>query len=385
MSKYIAAADDGKAMQVLMLRNVGEERNLSMKLYADRLTQGLNNRCAVESVVPWHPSSIDGSRSRLTVKALDYVARYGVYPSSLVRRRGDVFHVVDHAYAHLLCCLPASRTVVTCHDVMLLKWMRGELKGVVPRPFLATRLLDLSLRFMRRAARVIATSEATATDLVRHLKLSRDRIQVVHHGIDPAFSPAPDPSVREALRKRLDFAGQSVLLHVGDNWFYKNLEGLIEALAVLEKDSGKGNHVLVKVGKGLTPEQRRLAHQLGVAERIRELGVLDDAQLQEVYRAADVLVFPSWWEGFGWPPLEAMASGTPVVCSDRGALREVAGDAALIVSPEEPEAIADGISRVLDDASLRQQLIRKGLERAKQFTWERAAEQTFQVYREVAG
>jgi glycosyltransferase involved in cell wall biosynthesis len=139
------------------------------------------------------------------------------------------------------------------------------------------------------------------------------------------------------------------------------------------------------VGKGLTTEQRKLARELRVLDRIRELGVLDNEELQAVYWAADVLVFPSLWEGFGWPPLEAMASGTPVVCSDRGSLGEVVGDAALIVNPDEPQAIAEGIARVLDEEQLRQSLVLKGLQRAKLFTWERAAEQTFQVYREVAG
>jgi glycosyltransferase involved in cell wall biosynthesis len=373
-------------MQVLMLRNVSEERNLSMKLYADRLTQGLGDRCVVESVVPWRPPSLS-NRSHLSVsaKVLGYVARYGIYPPSLLRRRSDIFHVVDHAYAHLLCCLPASRTVVTCHDLMLLKSSRGDLKGFNAHPFVATRLLNLSLRFMRQAAKIIATSEATAIDLVKYLKIPRDKIQVVHHGIDPAFRPLLEPGKRESLRKSLGFAEHKALLHIGNNWFYKNLEGVIKALAVLQENSGKDSPILIKVGKGLTHEQRKLARALGVAERIRELGVLNNEELQTVYWASDVLVFPSWWEGFGWPPLEAMASGTPVICSDRGSLGEVAGDAALIVDPEKSEEIADAIARVLDNETLRQSLILKGLQRAKQFTWERAAEETFQVYQEVVG
>ena len=369
-------------MRVLMLRNVGEERNLSMKLYADRLAQGLGGRCVVRSVVPWRPPGL-ASGHRLGAKALDYVARYGVYPASLFGRRGDVFHVVDHADAHLICSLPARRTVVTCHDMMLVKSARGDMKGPQARPLLATRLLDLSLRFMRRAARVIATSEATAADIVRHLKLPRERIQVIHHGVDPAYRPAPSAHVRQTLRRHLGFAGRAVVLHVGNNWFYKNLEGVIRALAVLRAE--RGDVLLVKVGKRLTREQRELADELGVADCVRELGVLSSGELLTVYWASDLLLFPSWWEGCGWPPLEAMASGTPVVCSDRGALGEVARGAALIVNPEEPEAIADGVARVLGDEGLRQSLVESGLERAGQFTWERAAAETLRVYREVAG
>lgn len=372
-------------MQVLMLRNVSEERNLSMKLYADRLTQELGNHCAVESVFPWRPPPISNkSRRGMTDKALDYVARYGIYPPSLLGRRGDVFHVVDHAYAHLLCCLPARRTIVTCHDLMLLKLARDNFGSPYIAPAIASRLLNFSLRFLKHAAMVIADSQATADDLVNYLKIPKEQIRVVHLGIDSTFAPPSDPHERRTARVRWGFDGQRVLLHVGNNWFYKNLEGVIKALAVLQENSTESS-ILIKVGKGLTSEQRKLARELGITERIRELGVLNNEELQTVYWAADVLVFPSWWEGFGWPPLEAMANGTPVVCSDRGSLGEVVGDAALIVNPAEPEAIADAVASVLGDKTLRQSLILKGLERAKQFTWERAAEQTFQVYREVAG
>lgn len=368
-----------------MLRNVSEERNLSMKLYADRLSKGLDSHCAVESVVPWRQKPATASKHGVAARVLDYVARYGIYPPSLLGRRGDIFHVVDHAYAHLLCCLPARRTVVTCHDLMLLKMTRGGFGPSYSVPAVASQLLRFSLRFLKRAAMVIADSHATADDLVKYLKIPRQQIRVVHLGIDPMFAPPSSPDGRLAARARWGFDGRGVLLHVGNNWFYKNLEGVIRALAVLKEKSGEDCPTLVKVGKGLTIEQRKLARELGVEGHIRELGVLNNEALQAVYHAADVLVFPSWWEGFGWPPLEAMASGTPVVCSDRGSLGEVAGDAALIVNPEKPEEIADSIIRALHDEALRQSLITKGLERAKQFTWERAAEQTFQVYREVAG
>lgn len=373
-------------MQVLMLRNVSEERNLSMKLYADRLTKGLDSRCVVKSVVPWRPPYLSNkSRLSISAKALEYVARYGIYPPSLLRRRSDIFHVVDHAYAHLLCCLPARRTVVTCHDLMLLKSVRGDFGSSYTPPPVASRLLSFSLGFLKRAAMIIADSQATADDLVKYLNIPQEQIRVVHLGIDPMFVPPSSTDDRQSARALWGFEGHRIILHVGNNWFYKNLEGVIKALALLQENSAEDSPILVKVGKGLTPEQRKLAQELGVASRIRELGVLDGEALQAVYWAADLLVFPSLWEGFGWPPLEAMASGTPVVCSDRGALGEVAGDAALIVNPEEPEEIADAIARVLDDENLRRSLILKGIERAKHFTWERAAAQTFQVYREVAG
>lgn len=372
-------------MRVLMLRNVTEDRNLSMKLYADRLAQALSGRCQVENVIPWNLTYASANGWSVTAKALDYIARFGVYPPSLLGRRSDIFHVVDHAYSHLLCCLPSRRTVVTCHDLMLLKLSKESFGPSHVSPRMASRFLNFSLAFMKRAAVIIADSQSTADDLVKYLNISREQIRVVHLGIDPTFATPPTPDARLAAREGWRLDGQRVLLHVGNNWFYKNLEGVIRALALLQRESGDNGTILIKVGKGLTADQRNLARDLGVLSSIKELGVLNAEELQRIYWAADVLVFPSLWEGFGWPPLEAMASGTPVVCSDRGALNEVVGDAASIVNPERPEEIADAVKKLLDDESLRQTLILKGLRRAKHFTWERTAEQTFQVYKEVVG
>lgn len=368
-----------------MLRNIREERNLSMKLYADRLTVSLKNYCSVNSFHPWNSPYIGNQKLKIIDKGMDCAARYGVYPLSLWHRNADVFHIVDHANAHLLSCLPSRRTVVTCHDLMLLKLARGEFGKNVSLPVWASKLFKLSLCFLRSAAIVIADSHATADDLLKHTNVKREQIRVVYLGSDPQFTSPQNPQTKKDARARWGVINQSVLLHVGNNWFYKNLEGLIKAFAILRDAGDVNNPMLLKVGKGLTPAQRELAVSLGVADHIREVGHLDDEALKSIYWASDVLVFPSLWEGFGWPPLEAMASGTPVVCSDRGALGEVAGDAALIVNPEEPEAIAHAVARVLTEETLRASLIMKGSQRAKQFTWERAAEQTFQVYQEVAG
>jgi glycosyltransferase involved in cell wall biosynthesis len=373
-------------MKVLMLRNVSEEKNLSMKLYGDRLSNALAKRCAVKNIYPWNPPYAGQRGLKILNKGMDYIARYGVYPSSLLPRRADVFHIIDHANAHLLACLPSSRSVVTCHDIMLLKLAGGEFDESVPVPLVASKLLKLSIHFLKSAAVIITDSQSTADDLVECARISRDQIRVVPLGIDPQFNQPPNVEARSTARLRWGLAeNQQVLLHVGNNWFYKNLEGLIKALAVLQAERKIDNLLLLKVGKRLTTEQRSLALSLGVEKSIREVGLLDSEELQSIYWASDLLVFPSLWEGFGWPPLEAMASGTPVVCSKRGALDEVVGDAAVIVNPEEPESIAEGIAGALNDEHLRQSLIRKGLQRAKLFTWERAAEQTFQVYREVAG
>ncbi len=365
-----------------MLRGVREAGNLSMRLFAERLAAALSGHCQVAHVHPWYAAAEPAGALRLTVKGLDYLARFVVYPARVARCRGEVFHVVDHANAHLVPRLPEGRVVVSCHDVMLLKLASGELRSAAKIPRVALLTLRFSVRFLRRAARVVAVSQATARDVMRHAGLGPETVRVIPHGVDSSFG-STDDGVRAAIRTRLGLDGTPVLLHVGNNWFYKNLEGLLRAFALFRQRSVGRRAVLLKVGKPLSPAQRALAVSLGVGEHVRELGLVGQEGLQAAYWAADALVFPSLWEGFGWPPLEAMASGTPVIASARGALGEVVGDAAQIVDPEDPGDIAAAMERVLSAGALRRDLVARGFEQAARFTWERTGRQMLEVYHEV--
>jgi glycosyltransferase involved in cell wall biosynthesis len=370
-------------MRVLLLRNFHESQNLSMKLYADRLGTALRDECTVEDFRPWPAMNGNTALPWPVRKGIDYGVRFVGYPISLIGREADVFHVVDHGNAHLLSWVPRKRAVVTCHDLMLLKLARGDLNGVQKPPWVATRMLRFAADHLRDAAAIIAASQSTAEDLVELLANPREKIHVIHHGVE-GFAPPSDDRVRVQAREHFGLTQGPVLLHVGNNWFYKNLEGLMRAFAMLREQPCMRRAVLLRVGKPLTREQHHLARSLGITEAIRELGPLEAEDLQRAYWAADVLVFPSLWEGFGWPPLEAMASGTPVVCSHAGALAEITGDAAEIVPPNRPEDIAAGIYRVLENASVRQARICRGLERARQFTWKKTAVRVLQVYAELA-
>ena len=170
---------------------------------------------------------------------------------------------------------------------------------------------------------------------------------------------------------------------MGNNWFYKNLEGLLRAFARFHQSGVGRRAIFLKVGKPLSAAHRALAASLGVEGCVREVGLLDHENLQAAYWAADALVFPSLWEGFGWPPLEAMASMTPVISSARGALAEVVGDAAEVINPDDPESIVAGIERVLSDTERQQELVGRGFERARLFTWERAGRELLDLYHEV--
>jgi glycosyltransferase involved in cell wall biosynthesis len=234
---------------------------------------------------------------------------------------------------------------------------------------------------MANARKVIADSVATKVTLERYTSVPPDRIAVVPLGVGGAFRRLPDDGLN--LRASIDVSGRpAVLLHVATKYGYKNTEGLLHALAELrsrlERDA-----ILVRVGAPLSPDEMQLAARLGVAGAIRYVGVVDDETLIQWYNAADLFVFPSLWEGFGWPPLEAMACGTPVVASDVPAIAEVVGDAGILVPLHDPAAFARAAERVLMDPALAATLRQRGIARASHFTWARSAAATVAVYDEV--
>ena len=305
--------------------------------------------------------------------------RYIAYPHSLRRRQAGVFHILDHGYAQLIRSLDPDRTVVTCHDVIPL--LAAE--GVIPIDVAPTVDWTFRLRvaYLARARTVVTASDATKATLERYTSVRSDRIVVIPYGVNPAFRLIPN--AKSAQRPSAGLAEASaVVLQVASSGRYKNTTLLLHAFARLQ--SRLKRVVLVRIGAPFYPDETELARKLGVSGSILYLGMIDDdGTLAKWYNAADVLVFPSSWEGFGWPPLEAMACGTPVVASDIPAVREVVGDAGLLVPADDPSAVARAIECVLTDRALAAVLRQKGLERASQYTWAQAAVRTAAVYDEV--
>ena len=287
-------------------------------------------------------------------------------------RRLDVFHGPDAR-------LPRSaavKKVVTCHDIASL---------------LTDAYADEKFRRMKveryehiagEATRIIATSESTRRDMARHLRVDARKITVIPLGVSDDFHPRPPEEVA-AIRTRLGLE-KDFLLSVGVVTRRKNTRRVIEAFHAVSK----GRDIqLVLAGRRGYGWQEELApiEELGLKDKVRLLGYVADEDLPPLYSAARAVVFPSLYEGFGIPLVEAMACGTPVVTSNCSSLPEVAGDAALLVDPYDTEAIAEAARRLLDDEALRQALRARGIERAKLFPWSRTARDTLQVYREVAG
>lgn len=289
----------------------------------------------------------------------------------------DVLHYPYFA-APLLSSVPV---VVTVHDLipMLLPAYRGS-----PQVRLYTRLISVGVR---RASLVIADSESTRRDIVRRLGVAPGRVRVVLLAPSPRFSQAPGQAELEAVRKRYALPPHFVL-YVGGLDQRKNVPRLVEAFA-LARRKWKLPHYLVIVGgrrpaNPFFPDPAETAWRQGVEDALLLPGHVPEDDLPAFYNLADAFAYPSLHEGFGLPPLEAMACGTPVVCSGASSLPEVVGDAGLLAPPTDIEAWAEALGQILTDEPLRDELRARGRERARRFTWQRTAEETRQVYREAA-
>jgi glycosyltransferase involved in cell wall biosynthesis len=262
--------------------------------------------------------------------------------------------------------MPGTRTLLTVHDLSFLHYpdhfvpkLVRYLSGVVPRS-------------VARADRVLADSQATRDDLIEYMGVPPEKVQVLYSGVDGRFRPTEEPGERERLKERYGLPGdRPYVLSVGTVQPRKNYVRLIRAFASLERTS----HELVIAGGHGWLYQEVLAEAEERKDRVRMLGFVDDADLPALYRGAALFAFPSLYEGFGLPVLEAMACGVPVVCSNTSSVPEVAGDAALLIDPHDEESLAQALERLLSDEGLREQMVKQGFERAGQFTWERAARQ----------
>jgi glycosyltransferase involved in cell wall biosynthesis len=293
---------------------------------------------------------------------------------AIARRRGiDVLHSPANVGP---LASPGVARVVTLLDLI---WMHRP-EEWHPSRWTRFTTRTLSLWSARRADRVLAISHAAAEDFPRSAGIDASKIDVAPLGVR---MPDPDaPATPEAeLRERLGLGARPILLSIAQKRPYKKLDALVSALPDLPQEP-----VLVLGGPtgDAEPELRALAEQLGVTERVRFLDWIEDDDLTALYRAAACFVLPSLIEGFGLPVLEAMSHGTPVACSDRWSLPEVAGDAALLFDPEDQAAVTAAITRLIEDRELAQRLGRAGIERARAYSWERTARETLASYRRAA-
>jgi glycosyltransferase involved in cell wall biosynthesis len=380
-------------MKAILFPNMVEFPSASMKRYAEELAAALRRVAgadwefeelicrrptAVEKILPGTQGERWSNRAGMFVK----------YPLMAARAAGDVFHVLDHSHANLTLSLDGAKTVITCHDIIPFLAAKGLIPMHAGRATKYT--FPQRIRCMRRCRRIIADSEATKRDLMEHGGVPAEQVEVAYCGVNPVFRPEPPDGVErtsEIRRKHGIPDTARVVLHVGNTLRYKNTPTLIRALRRLRNDPELGPHIwLLRMGSTFLNEEEELIDHLGLRDRVVLAGPIpDDARFADYYRAGDVLAFPSLYEGFGLPPLEAMACGTPAVTSNAASLPEVVGDAGLTVPPTDDDAFACSLHRVLTDDALRSTLRERGIVRAAAFTWENCAKKVLSVYKSVSG
>jgi glycosyltransferase involved in cell wall biosynthesis len=284
---------------------------------------------------------------------------------------------VYHGPNYVLPILAKTGMVLTAYD--MISFATPEWYKSISR-FRVQKLLKVSAM---KAQKIITGSENSKRDIIEILKVPEEKVKVVYIGVDSAYKPINDQDRINSVKARYGIANKYIL-HVGSLNPRKNISRLIEAYNRLPQ-SLREEHQLVLVGKRGWRADEILAKvkELHLENRVIFTGFVKDDDLPLLMNASSLLTFPSLYEGFGIPPLEAMACGTPVVASNTSSIPEVVGDAALLFDPYNVEEMTEAMYRALTDKQLRNELRQKGFERIKQFSWEKAAKETLAIYNEV--
>jgi glycosyltransferase involved in cell wall biosynthesis len=300
-------------------------------------------------------------------------------PIQLITGPLDLFHSPDFMLP------PTGRTpaILTVHDLSFLRLPQFFVSGF--REFLEKAVS----RAVKRARHVLADSECTRRDLMELMGVEPERVSVLYPGVESRFQPVRDAETLNWVRNRYQLPGRFVL-GLSTLQPRKNFEGLIEAFSLLLAARGGEPEIadldlVIGGGRGWMYEGlSSKVERLGLVERIHFVGFVGDDDLPALYSLASAFAFPTWYEGFGLPVLEAMACGTPVVAADNSSLPEVVGEAGLLVDAADPGALAEALARLLTDPGLEAQLATAGRRQARRFTWEGAARQLLELYHSVA-
>jgi glycosyltransferase involved in cell wall biosynthesis len=297
-------------------------------------------------------------------------------PFRLRRERVALVHEPHYVLPPLTPC----RSIVTIHDcihLMFPQYLPNRLAPFYARGFMWTAT--------RKASRILTVSEASKRDILRFFDVAPEKVQVIYNAIDERFLTAPDEATTERVRQRYQL-DHPFVLYVGNIKPHKNIERVIDAFG-RARPGGPAGLKLVIIGDEVSkyPSLRQMVHRHKLDKHVRFLGFQPQETLASFYRLASVFVFPSLYEGFGLPLLEAMACGTPVMTSNVSSMPEVASDAALLVDPYDVDALARGIARLLSDQALRDTLVARGFTRARQFSWAESVAAIHEAYMDVLG
>ncbi|VVB89291.1 D-inositol-3-phosphate glycosyltransferase [uncultured archaeon] len=303
-----------------------------------------------------------------------YTISSEIYKLKVLRehRRDSVMHILSNIDMSRLYRIYSDNTIVTCHDMV---------PFIYPEYYIGDKS---ALYEMIRAKKIITVSKASKNDIEKYLKIPSEKIQVILQGVSNEFQPIKleknDIFVKHNIPRNRD-----IILYVGDEQPRKNLSILIKSFYKLKKINT--NVMLLKVGKSGWPGSRdllkKLIFNLKLEKDIFFIDYVPFEDLPKLYSIASLFVFPSLYEGFGIPPLEAMACGVPVITSNTSSLPEIVGDAGSMVDPCDIDELTKAMNEIIITDGLRKDMIKKGLERAKLFSWDKTAKETLKVYEEV--
>ncbi|PMB39158.1 glycosyl transferase group 1 [Fischerella thermalis CCMEE 5330] len=372
-------------MRVAIVRRL-PKASFSMDVYADGLVSGLKAVRPDWEIIELTPRSYSLTNKKTSwLQGIEkYYERYWRYPATVRQQVADVFHIIDHSDAHIVQWLRKTNqpVVVTCHD--LINFIYPEnIQDQAKLPVVSMAAWKYAIKGLKQSDRIICVSNHTAKDAMQLLHTPAERIKVVHNGVESDFYPLPVEEI-SAFRQQQGLRPDTIcLLNVGSNHPRKNVTTILQVLEILNSQ-GMGVHFW-KTGADFTKEQKTFIQKHNLTSCIKYLGKPDKNTLRQIYNAADILLAPSIYEGFGITILEAMACQTAVISSNVTSLPEVVGDAGILVEPLDVSAMVEAIQHIQQDSSYHQQLIKRGRVRAKEFTWEKAASQVAEVYESLVG
>ena len=376
--------------KLVILPNVDEFPSVSMsrfrKGFLERLPHHLGAHWNLDvlqcsGVEPWMTCLPNASQQRLA----SIYGRWIKYPRAIRNVDADIYHILDHSHATLVGAVDPARTVVTCFDIIPLLFMKG-IVDVPYKPWVLRSFLK-RIEAMRSCARVLCVSQSTRNDMITHAGFSPEQISIVPIGLESDFQALPpnglsleDEHLDFATRHRLD-PNRVYVLQVGTRNRYKNTPVVLEVLAGLK--TAIPNVALLRVGADFFDDEKDIVNALGLRGDVFHLGRVSEADLRAVYRFAKALHFPSLYEGFGWPVLEAMASGCPILASDRASMPEVVGNPDFTASPDETSIQVEKLHRLIMDSTHREAAVRHGLTRASYYSWDATAHACLSIYEDV--
>lgn len=367
---------------VLLIGNYAPDQQQSMQRFNTMMLQGLTAAGIQAELLQPEPffgnlTAGDGG----VAKWLGYVDKYLLFPFRLGRKgrgRASLIHILDHSNAMYASRARGCPVVVTCHDLLAVRGALGE-QTDCPASWTGRILQRWILRGLRQADQIACVSRATARDAERLLG-NGAKIRVVDLGLNYPYRRLDPETARLGLAGIRGLrADAPFVLHVGSNLRRKNREGVLRIFA---RDKEKWDGQLVFAGDRLSPPLLRLADELGIAQRVVQIENPDNKTLEILYNSALALLYPSRFEGFGWPVIEAQACGCPVLSSNSGPLPEVAGEAALMRDVEDEEGFAADLLRLTDPAE-RKLWSDKSLRNAERFSTERMIHQYIEIYRQL--